>query len=104
MKTIKTVYLTFVKLLAREPALSASLLNVGVACLAYFGWHLSPEQLLAVVGVVTTLFGVIVRSNVKPLAKVEQSVEVIAQADPDLTVGRAVVEELRKINMQAKRG
>ena len=57
------------KVLSVYPAASASLLNFGVVLAAFFGLHVTGDQLMYVVGVVTVLFGSVVHSNVTPLAR-----------------------------------
>ncbi len=76
-------------ILAKEPALSAALLNAAVGALAYFGLHVSPDQLVIIFGVVSALFGIIVRANVSPLAKVEDSANLLMKTE----VGRKLLEK-----------
>ena len=56
-------------LLKTYPALSAALVNFGVFAAGYFGLHITADQLVAAVGVLDVLFGLIVHSNVIPVAK-----------------------------------
>lgn len=58
-------------LLKMYPAMSAALLNVGVMLAGYLGLHITPDQLVYYIGVSMVLFGAIVHSNVKPLAKID---------------------------------
>lgn len=57
-------------LLKTYPALSAALVNFGVFAAGYFGLHITAGQLVAAVGVLDVLFGMIVHSNVMPVSKV----------------------------------
>lgn len=61
-------------LLSTYPALSSALLNIGVSVAAYYGLNISGPDLLYMMGVVTTLFGAVVHSNVTPLAKLKPDV------------------------------
>lgn len=63
---------------ATYPALSAALVNIAVIVAAYFGLPLTGAELVYLVGVVTTLFGVIVHSNVVPLIKANAPTAVLA--------------------------
>lgn len=55
--------------LSHEPAILAAVLNICVAVAAYFGLHITGNQLIYVVGVATALFGALVRAGVIPLSK-----------------------------------
>jgi hypothetical protein len=59
-----------VNVLRTYPAISAALVNFGVIAAAHFGIHATGAQLVADVGALDVLFGIIVHSNVVPLAKV----------------------------------
>jgi hypothetical protein len=72
--------LTCVKgILKTYPALSAAVVNVGVALLSYFGLHVTGDELIYIVGLVTALLGLVVHSNVTPLARIEKVVEVTGE-------------------------
>jgi uncharacterized membrane protein YfcA len=62
LKTVITEY----------PAIVGLALNAGVAALAYFGFHVTPEQLTAIVAVVMTFVTVYIHSTVKPTAKLRK--------------------------------
>lgn len=64
-------------LLKTYPALSAALVNFGVFVAGYFGLHITAEQLLMYVGVADVLFGLIVHSNVIPVAKTDNTFTVV---------------------------
>ena len=64
-------------LLKTYPAISAALINFGVFAAGYFGLHITADQLVAAVGVLDVLFGVIVHSNVIPVAKTENTFTVV---------------------------
>lgn len=59
-------------LIRREPALVAGLLNAVVLALSVFVWHLSPEQIAAIMGVATAVLAVVVRSQVTPTVKLPE--------------------------------
>lgn len=81
------------QLFATYPALSAALVNIAVIVAAYLGLPLTGAELVYLVGVVTTLFGVIVHSNVVPLAKVPVT-PVAAIEKGGYTAGATTVSEL----------
>ena len=53
--------------LSAYPALSAALVNIAVVIAAYCGLHITGQELIYMVGVVTALSGAVVHSNVTPL-------------------------------------
>lgn len=57
------------QVLRMYPALSAAAVNIAVTAAAYAGLHITGEQLIYVMGAVTALFGMLVHSNVTPVAK-----------------------------------
>jgi len=69
MNKLTAAFAAVSKILATYPALSAALVNIGVIAAAYFGLPLTGAELVYLVGVVTTLLGVVVHSNVVPLVK-----------------------------------
>lgn len=74
MSKLMAVLTAFKTILKTYPAMSAALINFGVFAAGYFGLHITAEQLVAAVGVLDVLFGVIVHSNVVPLPKHEAEV------------------------------
>lgn len=64
------------KLLKDYPALSAALVNVGVVLAAYFGLHITADQLVGFVAVANVLFGIIVHSNVTPVNKLNSVLQI----------------------------
>jgi len=71
MNKMVAVFTGIREILVTYPALSAALVNVAVVVLSYFGLHITGPNLIYIAGVVTTLFGVIVHSNVTPIAKLK---------------------------------
>ena len=63
------VYPLIVSVLKRYPAASAALLNVGVILVGYLGFHVTGADLVYMMTVATTLFGVIVHTLVSPVSK-----------------------------------
>jgi len=51
------------------PAISAALVNIAVVACAYFGLHVTGEQIVYIAGIVAALLGVLVHSHVTPTAK-----------------------------------
>lgn len=66
------------KILKCYPALSAALVNVGVVLLSYFGFHVSGDQLIYIAGLAAALLGVVVHSNVTPVAKLNSILQIVA--------------------------
>ena len=71
MNTFKRIGPAVVTMLATYPALTAALVNVGVAVAANFGFHVTPDQLVSYVAMASVFLGLIVHSNVTPLAKLQ---------------------------------
>jgi hypothetical protein len=67
------------QVLRMYPAISAAVLNAGVAVAAYAGFHITGEQLIYVISAASVLFGLLVHSNVTPVAKIKS-------VKPDVTV------------------
>lgn len=59
----------FKNLLTTYPALSAAIVNFGVFVAGYYGLKITANQLVMYSGVADVLFGLVVHSNVVPLAK-----------------------------------
>lgn len=78
MKIASTLYAVG-RQIARYPAIVAALANIAVIMAANFGLHLTPGQLVAFVSVAAGLLGIIVHSNVSPLARVEKSAVFLAK-------------------------
>lgn len=70
MKKLASLAAGFVRLLRTYPAMSGALLNAAVAILAYFGFHVTADQLTAYVTVTSVILGMLVHSNVMPMNKV----------------------------------
>jgi hypothetical protein len=56
-------------LLKAYPALSAALVNIAVVACAYFGLHVTGDQIVYLAGIVAALLGVLVHSHVTPVSK-----------------------------------
>ena len=87
MATVAVTLAAIKNLLKTYPALSAALVNVGVVAAGYFGLHVTPVQLVSFAGVLDVLFGMIVHSNVIPVAKTENTFTVVNPSI--LTAGRS---------------
>lgn len=71
MNKVANVYLTVYRVLRTYPAMSAAVLNVIVALAAYFGLHMTADQLAGFFAVTSIILGMVVHSNVVPLPKVK---------------------------------
>lgn len=75
------------ELLKTYPAMSAALLNVCVAIAAYFGFHLTAEQITGFFAFASIVMGMLVHSNVVPLTRVEPT-----PVQPVAVTGRGGIE------------
>lgn len=60
---------TIKKLLAEYPAILATVLNFGVLALAHFGFHATPDQLIAWTAVVYTILAALLHGGMKAARK-----------------------------------
>lgn len=70
MKSLK-LFVAVVNLLKTYPAISAGLVNIGVALGAHFGLKVSASQLVEIVSFTAALSAVVVHASVVPLKKIQ---------------------------------
>lgn len=69
LNVIVRAYAAVCEVLKREPAASAAVVNAAVVIAAYFGLHVTGNQLIYVVGIVAAFVGAYVRGRVTPVAE-----------------------------------
>jgi len=92
MKTLVSIFSVVSTILATYPAISTALVSLGVVIAAFFGMNITGDQLIYVVGVVTTLAGLLVHSNVMPMIRARVTGATSATADKTAEPASVVAE------------
>ena len=100
MSTFSNALLKISELLKTYPAISAALVNIAVIACAYFGLHVTGDQIVFVAGVVTALLGVLVHSHVTPTAKKPDEPKIVINTTnvPPANVAQQVVKEIDRMS------
>jgi hypothetical protein len=85
MGTLVSLFSTVSTILATYPAISTTLVSLGVVVAAFFGLNITGDQLIYVVGVVMTLAGLLIHSNVMPMIRARVTGATSATADKTVT-------------------